>query len=45
MGLEPIDVGPLQNADHVEGMVVLLLNNALGDGPIFAFHLREVAPQ
>lgn len=42
MGLEPIDVGPLRNARHVEGMVVLLLNNALGEGPNFEFHLRPV---
>jgi predicted dinucleotide-binding enzyme len=41
MGLEPIDVGPLRNARHVEGMSVLLLNNALGDGPSFEFHLRQ----
>ena len=42
MGLEPIDVGPLRNARHVEGMVVLLLNNALGEGPNFEFHLRQL---
>lgn len=41
MGLEPIDVGPLRNARHVEGMSVLLLNNALGGGPNFEFHLRQ----
>ncbi len=44
MGLEPIDVGPLRNARHVEGMSVLMLNNALGDGPNFEFHLRQ-SPQ
>ena len=44
MGLEPIDVGPLRNARHVEGLSVLLLNNALGDGPNFEFHLRQ-SPQ
>ncbi len=43
MDLEPIDVGPLRNARHVEGMVVLLLNNALGDGPIFEFHFRQTS--
>ena len=42
MGLEPIDVGPLRNARHVEGMAVLLLNNAFGGGPNFEFHLRRV---
>lgn len=41
MGLEPIDVGPLRNARHVEGLSVLLLNNAFGDGPGFEFHLRQ----
>ena len=40
MGLEPIDVGPLRNARHVEGLSVLLLNNALGGGPNFEYHLR-----
>jgi len=43
MDLEPIDVGPLRNARHVEGMVVLLLNNALGSEPSFEFHLRQSA--
>ena len=41
MGLEPIDVGPLRNAPHVEGLAVLLLNNAFGGGPNFEFHLRQ----
>jgi predicted dinucleotide-binding enzyme len=45
MGLEPIDVGPLRNARHVEGMSVLLLNNALGDGANFEFHLRQYPVQ
>lgn len=40
MDLEPIDVGPLRNARHVEGLSVLLLNNALGGGPSFEFYLR-----
>jgi predicted dinucleotide-binding enzyme len=40
MDLEPIDVGPLRNARHVEGLSVLLLNNAMGDGPNFEFYLR-----
>ena len=41
MGLDPIDVGPLRNARHVEGLSVLLLNNALGEGPAFEFHFRR----
>ncbi len=41
MDLVPIDVGPLRNARHVEGMVVLLLNNSFGGGPIFEYHLRQ----
>ena len=41
MGLEPIDVGPLRNARHVEGLAVLILNNSLGSGPNFEFHLRR----
>lgn len=45
MGLQPIDVGPLQNARHVEGLSVLLLNNIFGDGPSFEFHLRPSASQ
>ena len=42
MDLDPIDVGPLRNARHVEGMVVIFLHNAFGGGPIFEFHLRQV---
>jgi NADPH-dependent F420 reductase len=45
MDLEPIDVGPLRNARHVEGLSVLLLNNALGGGPSFEFHFRRHAEQ
>ena len=44
MGLEPLDVGPLINARHVEGMAVLLLNNLFTDSPVFNFHLRPVPP-
>lgn len=40
MGLEPIDVGPLRNARHVESLSVLLLNNQFTDAPDFEFHLR-----
>ncbi len=45
MDLEPIDVGPLLNARHVEGLSVLLLNNAFGGGPNFEFHLRQYPQQ
>jgi len=45
MDLEPIDVGPLRNARHIEGLSVLLLNNALGDGPDFEFHFRQTPRQ
>lgn len=45
MDLEPIDVGPLRNARHVEGLSVLLLNNAFGGGPNFEFHLRQYPQQ
>ena len=45
MDLEPIDVGPLRNARHVEGLSVLLLNNAFGGGPNFEFHLRQYPRQ
>ena len=41
MGLEAIDVGPLQNARWVEGMLVLWINNQYVDGPAFDFHLRK----
>lgn len=45
MGLEPIDVGPLRNARHVEGLSVLLLNNAFGGGPPFEYHFRRQPQQ
>jgi predicted dinucleotide-binding enzyme len=45
MDLEPIDVGPLRNARHVEGLSVLLLNNAFGGGPNFEFYLRQYPQQ
>ncbi len=40
LDLEPIDVGPLRNARHVEGLSVLLLNNLRGGGPAFEYHFR-----
>ena len=39
MGLEPVDVGPIQNARHVEGMLVLWMHARL-NGAAFNFHLR-----
>ena len=41
MGLEAIDVGPVQNARWVEGMLILWINNQYVDGPAFDFHLRK----
>ena len=41
MGLEPVDVGPIQNARHVEGMLVLWVH-ARGNGQPFNYHLRPV---
>jgi predicted dinucleotide-binding enzyme len=40
MGLEPVDVGPLQNARHVEGMLVLWMYGRVNGAP-FDFHLRK----
>jgi len=42
LGLEPIDLGPIQHARHVEGMLILWINNRFGPGPAFEFHLRNV---
>ncbi len=41
MGLEPIDVGPLENARWVEGMLILWINNRYGTRDSFDFHLRK----
>ncbi|MCZ6894429.1 MAG: NAD(P)-binding domain-containing protein [Gammaproteobacteria bacterium] len=41
MGLEPIDVGPLENAHWVEGMLILWINNRYGTREAFDFHLRK----
>ncbi len=41
MGLEPIDVGPLENAHWVEGMLILWINNRYGTRDSFDFHLRK----
>ena len=42
MGLEAIDVGPVENARWVEGMLILWINNRYGsDRQNFDFHLRQ----
>jgi hypothetical protein len=42
MGLEAIDVGPVENARWVEGMLILWVNNRYGsDRQNFDFHLRK----
>ena len=40
MGLEPMDLGPIQNARHVEGMLVLWIQ-ARNNGEPFDYHLRK----
>jgi len=42
MGLEPIDVGPLRYAHHVEGMLIVWLNNRYVKDEPFDYHLRKV---
>lgn len=41
MGLEPIDLGGIENARWVEGMLMLWINNRYGTRPSFDYHLRE----
>ena len=41
MGLEAIDVGPVENAHWVEGMLVLWINNRFSMRDSFDFHLRR----
>lgn len=42
MGLEPIDLGPIRHARHVEGMLILWINNRYaGGGEAFDYHLRK----
>lgn len=40
MGLEPIDLGPVANARHVEGMLVLWVQARMNGTP-FDYHLRR----
>lgn len=42
IGLDPIDVGPLRHARHVEGMLILWINNRFVTGPAFEYHLRKI---
>ncbi|MFT5502045.1 MAG: putative dinucleotide-binding enzyme [Woeseiaceae bacterium] len=42
MGLEAIDLGPIRYARHVEGMLILWINNRYsGHGVPFDYHLRK----
>jgi len=41
MGLEAIDVGGIENAHWVEGMLMLWINNRISDRDAFDFHLRK----
>jgi predicted dinucleotide-binding enzyme len=43
MGLEPIDLGGIENARWVEGMLILWINNRYGPGKreSFDFYLRK----
>ena len=41
MGLEPIDVGGIESARWVEGMLILWINNRFGTRDSFDFHLRK----
>ena len=42
LDLEPVDVGPLQNARHVEGMLILWFYG-IQSGNRFEYHLRPVS--
>ncbi len=42
MGLEPIDVGGVENARWVEGMLILWINNRFSTRDSFDFHLRRL---
>lgn len=44
MGLEPIDLGPVQNARHVEGMLVLWMHARM-NGNAFDYHLRKAVAE
>lgn len=42
MGLEPVDLGPVENAHWIEGLTILWLNNRIANRPAFEYHLRQV---
>ena len=43
MGLEAIDLGDIENAHWVEGMLMLWINNRyFSERPAFDYHLRKV---
>ena len=42
MGLEPIDLGPVRYARHVEGMLILWINKRNVQNEPFEYHLRRV---
>ena len=44
MGLEAVDVGPLDHARWVEGMLILWINNRGIEGRSFEYHLRKNTP-
>ncbi|MDH3533918.1 MAG: NAD(P)-binding domain-containing protein, partial [Gammaproteobacteria bacterium] len=41
MGLEPIDVGPVESAHWLEGMLILWINNRFSMRDSFDFYLRK----
>lgn len=43
MGLEPIDLGGLEHARWVEGMLILWINNRFGPRQSFEFYLRPTS--
>jgi predicted dinucleotide-binding enzyme len=43
MGLHAIDVGMIEDAHWVEGMLMLWIKNRIGDRPTFDFYLRETS--
>lgn len=45
LGLEPIDLGPLRHARHVEGMLIVWINNRISGRQAFEYHLRPVQRQ
>ena len=42
MGLEPIDLGPIRYARHVEGMLIIWISARRANGMAFDYHLRKV---